>query len=493
MHKRGFVLLLGVVSYAAYLPSRRIEKKAIASANQWFSPGLRGLARGHRTMAGWDEDSITMSVEAARMCLGGHDRSAVDSLIFASTTAPFADRLNASVVASALTLDEGLNAEDAGGSQRAGTSALISGLRALKSGEVNRALVVAGELRSAKVASVQELQFGDGAAAIMVGSGEDVVAELVASHSMTSDFVDHFRSAGERFDYSWEDRWIRDEGLAKIVPKAIEGALGKADMSGEDIDAFIMPHAMRGASVKIAKICGIPLGSVCDTLGEQCGNLGVAHPLLMLALALDEAKPGQNILVTGFGQGCDAIILRTTDRICKFAGRMQAVNMLSSGVNEDNYLKFLAFKGMLELEKGMRAEHDSKAALSTLYRRRDMITGLIGGQCSACGTAQFPRSRTCASPNCGAVDTQKPYSFAEKQAKVLSWSADYLAYTPDPPQHYGVIDFDGGGRFMADFTDIEQGSIDSGSRVRMVFRIKGFDEKRGFRKYFWKATLVAEE
>jgi uncharacterized OB-fold protein len=151
-------------------------------------------------------------------------------------------------------------------------------------------------------------------------------------------------------------------------------------------------------------------------------------------------------------------------------------------------LKWLAFNGLIEIEKGMRAEKDNKTALSVTYRKRDMLFGLTGGKCKVCGTAQFPRARICVNPNCKAVDSQEPFSFAELPGKVLSWSADYLTYSQDPPQHYGMITFDEGGRFLADITDVEPGTIDSGSSVRMVFRIKDFDDRRGFRRYFWKAS-----
>jgi uncharacterized OB-fold protein len=153
-------------------------------------------------------------------------------------------------------------------------------------------------------------------------------------------------------------------------------------------------------------------------------------------------------------------------------------------------LKFLAFNGLVDLEKGMRAEKDNKTALSATYRKRDMLYSLVGGKCTKCGTAQFPRSRVCVGPNCGEVDSQEPYSFADKPAKILSWSADFLTYSMDPPQHYGMITFEEGGRFLADFTDVEPGTVDSGMDVRMVFRIKDFDEKRGFRRYFWKAVPI---
>jgi 3-hydroxy-3-methylglutaryl CoA synthase len=58
----------GILSFGAYLPRARLQRKAIAAANSWFAPGLRGLAKGERSICNWDEDSITMGVEAARDC-----------------------------------------------------------------------------------------------------------------------------------------------------------------------------------------------------------------------------------------------------------------------------------------------------------------------------------------------------------------------------------------------------------------------------------------
>ena len=136
----------------------------------------------------------------------------------------------------------------------------------------------------------------------------------------------------------------------------------------------------------------------------------------------------------------------------------------------------------------MRADVDKFTPLSTLYRKRDMLFGLVGGRCRICGTMQFPKSRICVNPNCNAVNSQDDQSFADFPAKVLSWSADYLTYTPDPPAHYGMVQFEPGGRLMADFTDVDVGKVDVGMPMRMVFRIKERDPQRGFVRYFWKAA-----
>ena len=70
----------------------------------------------------------------------------------------------------------------------------------------------------------------------------------------------------------------------------------------------------------------------------------------------------------------------------------------------------------------------------------------------------------------------------------MSWSADYLTYSQDPPSHYGMVTFEEGGRFLSDITDVDIGTIDTGTKVRMSFRIKDFDDRRGFRRYFWKGV-----
>ena len=121
-------------------------------------------------------------------------------------------------------------------------------------------------------------------------------------------------------------------------------------------------------------------------------------------------------------------------------------------------MKFLAFNDMLPIDKGMRAEFDKKTALSVLWRKRDMIYGLVGGKCKVCGTVQFPRSQVCVNPNCHAIDSQEPYAMAGLECSVMSFTADSLVYSPDPPGYYGMITFAEGGRFMADFTDCGQGT-----------------------------------
>ena len=481
---------VGISSIAGYLPRLRLSKKTVAQANSWIAPNLMGKGKGTRSMANWDEDSVTMSVEAIRRVLGKEDdRSHVDSLFFASTTMPFVDRLNSGIIRAALTLEEETECVDISSTLKSGTTALIQALDKVKSGNSNYSIVSASDKRKARSASSQELDFGDAAVAIAVDN-KNLIAKYINSSSLSIDFIDHFRQPSEEFDYNWEERWIRDEGYLKIVPKAIEELFSKANISGSDINYFILPSVFPRVDQMIAKKCGINTENVVDNLALSPGDTGSAHSLLMFASILEKANPGEKVLISSFGGGSDVILFEITDNIKNFKPEQTVESLLNSGVEENNYMKYLTFNDLVKWEKGMRGEQDRKTALTTLYRHNDAIMGLVGGKCTKTGTIQYPASPISVSPNSPDLNTQEPYKFAEKKAKILSWSADYLSFSVNPPNHYGVVDFEEGGRIMVDFTDIEKGDIDSGMDVKMVFRVKIVDEIRGFTRYFWKAIPV---
>lgn len=477
-------MTFGILDFGAYVPRRRLQRSAIHAANGWFAGGLKGLAKGERAAANWDEDPITMAVEAARIALGTRDRAAIAAVTLASTTHPFADRQNAGVVKEALNLADGVATSDFAGGLRAGASSLLSAL--LQPGRTT--LVTAAENRRALPASENEMLFGDAAAAMLVGEG-DAVARMIGHHSVSTDFVDHFRSSDAETDYGWESRWVRDEGYAGIGVGALVAALEKLDIAGADIDHLIVPVTLRGVPELFARRAGIAAEALADPMGATVGDSGAAHPLLLLAAVLERAAPGQKIVLIGYGQGVEVLVFETTDALCTAqTGRVAAT--LDRRVAETNYLRHLSFTGALRYERGMRAEQDQKTALTALYRNRRTVLGLVGGRCSRTGTVQFPRSDISVNQNERAVGTQEDYPLADVPARILTFTADSLTFSPDPPGRYGMIEFEGGGRMMAEFVDADPDDIAVGRPMRMVFRIKAVDELRDFKRYFWKAVPV---
>ena len=329
---------LGISRYGAYVPRLRLDRSLIAEAHGWMAPGLRGQAKGSRAFTSWDEDAITMGVEAARDALADTSLDSVKAVRLASTSLPYADLQNAAIMARAIGAPASVATSDAAGSQRAGTSAL---LQALKGAEPT--LVVASDNPFAKPASAQEMSFGAGAAAFVI-SDRDVVARLIGSASLTEVFVDHFRSANAQSDYGWEERWVRDEGYAKIVPQAVRAALDQAQLSIGDIQHFVMPSYLKGAADMVAKKLKFG-GAVAGALDDGVGYAGAAHALLMFSATLEKAQPGDRILLVGFGQGADVLIFQATEAIASVRPARGVVGSIADGLRTDSYLRMLSFYG----------------------------------------------------------------------------------------------------------------------------------------------------
>jgi 3-hydroxy-3-methylglutaryl CoA synthase/NAD(P)-dependent dehydrogenase (short-subunit alcohol dehydrogenase family) len=482
--------MIGITSYGAYVPRLRLSRSAIYQAMGWFAPAIVMVAQGERSMCNWDEDALTMAVEASRNALQNADKQSIDGVFLASTSFPFADRQNAGIVSTALNLREDITSADFTASQKAGTTALVSALEAALGKKDKNLLVTATDCRQTKPGGFYEMWFGDGAASFMVGS-ENVIAEFAGSYSISCDFVDHYRGAQNRFDYTWEERWIRDEGYSKIIPEAINGLLKKLDLRIDKIDRLVYPCYFKAEHKKIAKKLGADPEKVMDNMHEVCGDTGCAHPLLMLAAALDSAEPGETIVAAGFGQGSDALCFKVTEQINRFKQAPQVKTVLEHRETVDNYPKWLVFRDLMEPEMGIRAEAPTQTAMTTLWRKRKMILGLVGGKCTECGTPQFPQTEVCVNPQCTARRTQQEYEFAGQPARVKTFTGDMLAVSYDPPHVYGMIQFDNGGRFMADFTDCKLAEVKVGLPMQMVFRKRTQDKERGFVNYFWKARPIA--
>jgi 3-hydroxy-3-methylglutaryl CoA synthase len=470
----------GIKSFGAYVPARRISRAAIASAHSWSFPPTASAAKGERSLCSWDEDAITMAIEAARDCLGG-TRATVTALDLASTTAPYSDLQNAVIASCALRLGKSVSCTDHGGSTRAGLSALS---RACASGEGDR-LVVASDRRSAKPRSAQELQYGCAAGALLVGSGPDLIARFLGSESVSVPFVDHFRHAGEKFDYYWEERWIRDEGVAKIVPGAVTSLLGRLSLSAERVAHFGLAGAPLGSDKLAAKILSISPERVLPDLQAQVGDTGTAHSSLLLIQALERARPGDIIVVAAFAQGCEIVAFEMLESGPR-GSRRGLAGSLARRIEETSYLKMLSFDDHVELDWGMRAETDQKTALTQVYRSAEQILGFVGGRCESCQAVQFPLLPTCV--NCGAPSFQAPFPLADEAAKVATYTADWLQFSPAPPLYVGLVQFDVGARVLMEIVDVGRNGIDVGTPLQMCFRIKERDRLRHYDRYFWKAV-----
>ena len=473
----------GISAIGSYLPSTRVEKAEIYRAHAWALPGLKGKSRGWRSAARWDQDVVTMAVEAARHATLAMGRERINGLSLASTSHPFKDRSSATIASAALNLPATVFTTDQGASRRAGTSAL---LKSLLENSPGQQLVIAAEKRIAGAGSWAEISWGDGAAAL-VTDDENQIAQLTGWHSHHEDCVDFYWADGFT-PYQGEERWIKETMLQSQVVPTVQAALEKANTSPADVDWAILCDPVPGCEKQLLRSLKLENATpITQQILSEVGDLGAALPLAGLCMAIEKAEVGDTILVTGFGNGCDALVFKMLQAVDNGGN---AIESQVANKRPIGYTAFATSRNIIDLDYGPRAERIDHTALSVHERLRKDITAFIGGKTTAEGAVQFPKTAIAAN---GSFSTETGYidvCLADMEATVVSITTDHLSFCPDPPFYFGLVEFENGARLPMEFADLPTQGLAVGDTVRMAFRIKSIDKARGYRHYFWKATAV---
>ncbi|MEK7848458.1 MAG: 3-oxoacyl-[acyl-carrier-protein] synthase III C-terminal domain-containing protein [Chloroflexota bacterium] len=467
--------MAGIVSFGAYVPWHRLGKETAG----WS-------AAGEKAIANCDEDSITLAVAAALDCLQGVDRKKVDGLFFASTSSPYREKDAAPLIATACDLREDIRTADFTGSLRGATTALLSALDAVKAGSARSILVVAAETRTPQPRSDLETTLGDGAAAFLVGT-EGVVAEVEAAFSVAHEIQDMWRSEGDPFVRTGEDRFVVDEGYFPPLVAASQEALKRAGVATKDLARVAIYAADARRLTEMARRLGLDEKTqVSGTVLQQVGNTGAALAPMMLVSALEEAAPGQRLMVLNYGQGADALILRTTKAVSPNPSRRGVKGHLASKRVLPDYQQYLRWRGLLDVAPAARRPPLQVPSASAMYREQEQNIRFYGVKCRRCGTPQYPIQRVCCV--CRTKDEFDPYRFSDKRANLFTYSMDYLGPTPDPPLVLSIIDFDGGGRTLIQMTDRDISKVKPGIPLELSFRLLHVVE--GIHNYYWKCLPV---
>jgi 3-hydroxy-3-methylglutaryl CoA synthase/uncharacterized OB-fold protein len=466
-------VMVGIVSYGSYVPYRRLKRSAIAQVL-----GVTA-SKGERSVASFDEDSASMAVEAARDALRGAPGASVQALFFATTTPPYGEKLNAATIGAAARLPVEIRAADLTGSTRAGLSAILQAADTVRGG-AKHALTAIADCRLGAPEGKAEQQNGDGAVAFVLGS-EGVIAEIEATASLTREFLDTWRSPGERFPHTWEERFGLTQAFGPLLGKTIQTVLGQAKVAPKDLARVVLDAPNPRTVDEIARGMKLDPAQIADPLALTVGQTGAAHGGLMLAAALPGAKPGDRILVASVADGADAILFRVTDAAGRFA-QPRSVGRMIESKGEVSYGSYLKWREIIPTEPPRRPDPDRPAG-PPMLRSEAWKYGLVGSRCTACGTPQLPPQRVCV--HCRAFDKMEPYPFADRAARIATYAIDRLAYSLNPPTVNVVLDFDGGGRFVCEMTDCEPEKVAIGDQVEMTFR--KLYTAGGVHNYFWKA------
>jgi hydroxymethylglutaryl-CoA synthase len=441
---RKLPAMRGIVGWGVHLPHYRLDRTQIAPL-----VGVGG-GEGTRAVASYDEDTTTMAVEAGRNVLRA--RGPAPSVVWLATTTPvYLDKTNATAVHAALRLDRGAAAYDAIGSVRSTSGALRAALDG--SGPT---LVIGSDVRTGRPGSLEESAGADAAAAVLVGDDGDgpVLAELLGRAATTEEFLDRWRAPSQTGSRVWEERF----GETKYVPlatQALTAALGEAGLGVGEVDALVVAGMHDRACATVAKTAGVAPDHVADRLAATIGNPGAAQPLLLLARALEQASPGQVIVLLVLADGADAFVFRVTSAVASYVAARPVASQILSG-SPVEYGRYLAWRGMLPVEPPRRPE-PARPSASAAGRSVDWKFGL--------------------SSEAGVL--------ADQPGTVTTFTVDTLAYSQSPPVVFAVVDFADGERLPVELTDVAAADVVIGMAVEMTFR-KLFTAD-GIANYFWKA------
>ena len=500
-------MAVGIVSYGAYVPRARVGLAALAG-------GARREGGPERAVAWHDEDCVTMAVAAGGNCLRGFDRESLDGLFFASTTHPYQEKQSAALIAAALDLRRDMRTLDVSGTLRAGCDALRAALDAVAAGTARRVLVVASDCRLGAPGSTLERNFGDGAAALLVG-GENTVAELRGHYAFADEIVNVWRGGGERFVHAWEERFVLQEGTAPGIAEAVRGLLQKlgagqgaqvragsaqgvaggadpAQGAASGFDPAQSDAALRVAlaapdarsHAQAARKLGAAAESLVDPLFGRLGNAGAAFAPLLLVSALERAAPGERILLAGYGDGGCAMGFEATE----LAAKLEARRGVDWHLERRRAADYQRYRRARELEIPEYEAGASPGLSATVhFRERDSDIGFKAQKCRACGALQFPPQRVCES--CFAKDDFELRRISDRTGRLVTWTLDYFYPTPEPPTAVGVVDIEGA-RVHMQLVNLAAEDLRSG--LPLDFHFRCMHRVGGRPNYYWKAAPAGE-
>jgi len=340
--------MVGIVGYGAYVPRYRIKAEVIA--RQWGADPAaitRGLQLFEKTVPGQDEDTITISVEAAKNALrrAQIDPQEIGAVYIGSESHPYAVKPSATILIDALGIGPHVHVASYEFACKAGTEAMYVAYSHVKSGEMKYALGIGADTSQGAPGDALEYSASAGGAAFIMGN-ERVVAEILYTHSYTSDTPDFWRREGE--DYPRHGgRFTGDPAYFKHIVGAGMALLEKSKMVPKDFRyaVFHMPNGK--FPLEVGKRLGFTKEQIeTGWLVPWMGNTYSGSSPTALTAVLDVAQPGDLIFMVSFGSGAgsDGFIYRVTEEIDKVRDRAPKVRQMLDGkkvyLNYGEYAKF---------------------------------------------------------------------------------------------------------------------------------------------------------
>lgn len=343
-------MIAGILDYSVYIPKYRVKAEEIRKAWGEFPATITEKAVCYP-----DEDVVTM---AAETCMGIMKRGVVDveeisAIFFATTTPHYVEKELASTLATLLGTSK-VHTINIGYSVKSGTSALIAASTYARSTN-GKVLVVAADAPRSSLFEAVEHESGCGAAAfVLQGKIEDAVAIIEGFAGESYEVLgDRFRISGEEKPRSLEVRAYNMKVLRELVAKCVKNLLDGLSRSMDSYDHIIATPLVEGGRALIdviRSLGGSPEKASKTMIFNVIGDCGCATPLIGLAYALDASKPGEKILLVsyGYGGGCDALSIITTEKVSELQSRRLKVRDFIDSKEYVDFKTYLRYRDLVK-------------------------------------------------------------------------------------------------------------------------------------------------
>jgi hydroxymethylglutaryl-CoA synthase len=307
---------VGIIGYGAYIPRYRIPASEISRI--WHGES-EGTPIKEKSVPGLDEDTITMSIEAARNAL---NRAQIDpkelrAVWIGSESHPYAVKPSGTVVAEAIGASESISAADFEFACKAGTEAVIAGMGFVGSGMGDYVLAVGMDTAQGRPGDVLEYTAAAGGAAVIIGPASNALAVIDAAYSFVTDTPDFWRRQTQKYPEHGQ-RFTGEPAYFHHLESSIETFFAETGTAAKDYRFAVFHQPNAKFPQKLGKEFGFTKEQFqTGLLSPMIGNTYSGAVLLGLSAILDIAEPGDKIFAAAFGSGAgsDTFSFTVTDQI----------------------------------------------------------------------------------------------------------------------------------------------------------------------------------
>ncbi len=341
---------VGIIGYGAYVPRYRLPASEVARV--WGDTG--GAPIKEKAVAGLDEDTLTMSVEAARNALAraGIDPSLIRAVWVGSESHPYAVKPTSTIVAEAIGATPAVQAADLEFACKAGSEAVVMGIGIVGSGMGRYVLAIGMDTAQGRPGDALEYTAASGGAAFIVGPAEESLAVYEGMLSHVTDTPDFWRRAYQHYP-SHGQRFTGEPAYFEHITQAATRLMAEMGTTAGDYTYAVFHQPNSKFPQRVAQDLGfkpeqIKTGLLCPVIG----NTYAGSSLIGLTAILDEAQPGDRIFMVSFGSGAgsDAFSLRVTDKVVERRERAPLTRDYITRCRYVDYATYARYRHKLQMK-----------------------------------------------------------------------------------------------------------------------------------------------